>query len=70
MRIGIVGGSIAGCAAAVELTRAGTVVASHKLDKDRHKQPEGLALTDDGTLFIADEGGKGKAHLAIYRPGP
>jgi uncharacterized protein YjiK len=54
----------------VELTRAGTVVASHKLDKNRHQQPEGLALADDGTLFVADEGGKGKAHLAIYRPRP
>ena len=52
----------------VELTQTGTVVASHKLDKDRHKQPEGLALAADGTIYIADEGGKGKAHLAIYRP--
>lgn len=52
----------------VELTREGTVLASYKLDEDRHQQPEGLALSDDGTLYIADEGGKGKAHLAIYRP--
>ena len=36
------------------------------LDKERHFQAEGLAITKDGRLLIADEGGRGKARLAIY----
>ena len=36
------------------------------LDKDRHYQAEGLAITRDGRLLIADEGGRGRARLAIY----
>lgn len=35
--------------------------------KGRHRQPEGLAITDDGRLLIADEGGNGRARLAVYR---
>ena len=33
----------------------------------RHRQPEGIAITDDGRLLIADEGGDGRARLAVYR---
>jgi uncharacterized protein YjiK len=36
------------------------------LDKNRHRQAEGLAVTANGQLLIADEGGRGKARLAIY----
>ncbi len=32
-----------------------------------HRQTEGIALAADGTLFLADEGGRGRARLAIYR---
>ena len=35
--------------------------------KRRHRQPEGIAITDDGRLLIADEGGDGRARLAVYR---
>lgn len=35
--------------------------------KGRHRQPEGIAITDDGHLLIADEGGDGRARLAVYR---
>ncbi|MBT8132330.1 MAG: SdiA-regulated domain-containing protein, partial [Gammaproteobacteria bacterium] len=34
----------------------------------RHRQAEGIALTPDGILIIADEGGRKKARLAIYQP--
>lgn len=35
--------------------------------KGRHRQPEGIAITNDGHLLIADEGGDGRARLAVYR---
>ena len=38
-----------------------------RLDKGRHRQAEGIALTRDGRMLIADEGGKGRARLAVYR---
>ena len=38
-----------------------------RLDEDRHRQAEGIAITGDGRLLIADEGGKGQARLAIYQ---
>lgn len=34
--------------------------------KSRHKQAEGIAISSDGRMFIADEGGDGRARLAIY----
>lgn len=52
----------------VELTREGEVVASHKLQKESQEQPEGLAIAADGALYIADEDGKGRAHLVVHRP--
>lgn len=33
----------------------------------RHKQAEGLEITRDGRLLIADEGGNGRGRLAVYR---
>lgn len=38
-----------------------------RLDTSRHRQAEGIALTRDGRLLIADEGGQGRARLAVYR---
>jgi len=34
--------------------------------KGDHKQAEGIEMTRDGRLLIADEGGKGRARLAVY----
>jgi len=34
--------------------------------KGRHKQSEGIELTRDGRMLIADEGGDGRARLAVY----
>ena len=44
----------------------GRAVAAERLSSD-HQQSEGLAITADGRIVIADEaGGKGKARLAVY----
>jgi uncharacterized protein YjiK len=37
-----------------------------RLDTARHRQAEGIELTRDGRLLIADEGGKGRGRLAVY----
>jgi uncharacterized protein YjiK len=34
---------------------------------NRHRQAEGIEITKDGRLLIADEGGNGQARLAVYR---
>ena len=51
-----------------EITAAGDVVVARVLPKG-HPQPEGVAVTADGLLLIADEGGKGDASLTVY-PAP
>lgn len=38
--------------------------------KKHHPQAEGVEITSDGRLLIADEGGDGKARLAVYRMSP
>ena len=38
--------------------------------KGRHRQAEGIEMTRDGRLLIADEGGNGKARLAVYHAAP
>ncbi len=37
--------------------------------KGRHRQAEGIAITRDGRMLIADEGGNGRARLAVYPAG-
>ncbi len=55
----------------VELARDGTVLAHATLDRRRHPQAEGLALSPDrGTLYLADEGGGGAGSLHLYGGGP
>ncbi len=55
--------------AVAELTADGRLVAARRLPLgNRHRQPEGITLTRDGRLLIADEGGSHKARLAVYRP--
>jgi uncharacterized protein YjiK len=38
--------------------------------KKNHRQAEGIEITIHGRLLIADEGGDGKARLAVYRISP
>jgi hypothetical protein len=49
----------------LELTPAGAVVVARALPK-RHPQAEGLAVTRDGLLLIADEAASGRASLTVY----
>lgn len=49
----------------VVLSPSGTILHLEKLDRDYHKQPEGICFDKDGTLYISTEGRKGKGK--IYR---
>lgn len=54
--------------AIVQLSRDGALIDAIILPKKkRHRQAEGVEITDDGRLLIADEGRDGKARLAVYR---
>lgn len=53
--------------ALVELTANGDLVSARNLPlTNRHRQAEGVELTVDGRLLIADEGGTHRARLAVY----
>lgn len=53
--------------AVFELSRDGRLIdVIMQLDGKRHRQAEGIALTADGRLLIADEANKGPARLAVY----
>ena len=56
----------AGQRAIVELDRDGRVLGAAELRGRYHAQAEGVAITRDGTLIIADEGGSGVAKLTYY----
>ncbi|MDX1647855.1 MAG: SdiA-regulated domain-containing protein, partial [Longimicrobiales bacterium] len=52
----------------LEVDRQGRVVGGADLRNRFHRQPEGLALGDDGTLYIADEENEEDAWLTAYAP--
>lgn len=57
----------------LEFTVDGTPVAVAPLRREKHRQPEGIAITNEGILIIADEGdNKGSNRtpgmLTVYRP--
>lgn len=52
--------------AVAELSSSGKILGLVKLDDYRHKQPEGIAFSSDGTLIISDEGGNDRATLTRY----
>ena len=49
-----------------EISGAGEVLAGGRLDKDRHRQPEGIAVAPDLTLLISDEASGGTAGITAY----
>ena len=54
--------------ALIEISRDGRLVDARNLTlTTRHRQAEGIELTTNGKLLIADEGGTHKARLAVYR---
>ncbi len=56
--------------AIAELTAAGDVVGVSRLRRGLHRHPEGLALTPDGALLVADEANGTRATLTVYRRAP
>jgi len=56
--------------ALVEISPAGRVVAGVRLGSSRHPQAEGITLTSDGTLLLADERRDRRARLTRYAPKP
>jgi uncharacterized protein YjiK len=53
----------------LELTRDGQLIdVIMRLDAKRHSQPEGIVMTKNGRLLIADEAGGRAARLTIYAP--
>jgi hypothetical protein len=50
----------------VELSPTGVVLGGGRLDDDRHRQPEGIAVAPDLTLLISDEASGGKATITAY----
>jgi uncharacterized protein YjiK len=55
----------------LELSPTGEPIAAARLDPGAHRQPEGLEMTAEGTLIIADEGdnkgaNKSRGRLSIY----
>ena len=52
-----------------EISLTGDVLAAGSLDRDAHRQPEGLAFAPDGTLLVSDEGAGKRATLSGYRAG-
>jgi uncharacterized protein YjiK len=52
---------------AIEMTPAGAVLRAVRISHGLHRQPEGLALSPAGDLFIADEAAGFRATLTRYR---
>ncbi len=53
--------------ALIRLTTSGGLTDAIILPKKgRHRQAEGIEITADGRMLIADEGGDGRARLAVY----
>jgi hypothetical protein len=53
-----------------EVDLDGRIVATGELDPARHPQAEGIAITHDGRLVIADEGRRTGARITVYAPSP
>lgn len=52
----------------VEVDSSGRVLSGTVLRRPDHPQPEGLALAEDGAIYIADEQNGNDAHITVYRP--
>ncbi len=49
-----------------EVTSAGKVIGGGKLSRELHRQPEGIAIAPDLTLFVSDEAAGKHATLTAY----
>lgn len=53
----------------LQVSREGEIIASVKLKKKHHRQPEGIGFLPDHTLVIADEGNHRKGRVTTYKLG-
>ena len=49
------------------INNAGDIQYMAKLNKKIHRQPEGIAFSPDGTLYIANEGKGGHGTIHVYK---
>jgi uncharacterized protein YjiK len=49
-----------------EVSPAGDVLGGGRLEKDRHRQPEGIAVAPDLTLLVSDEAGRHPPTITAY----
>ncbi len=54
--------------AMVVLGRDGSIVRAEKIDSDVHLQPEGIAFSADGTMYVSDEAKGKRAKLHLIKP--
>ena len=50
----------------IEISKVGNLMGKHGLPKKIHVQPEGIAFSSDGTLFISNEGKSGSGTIVVY----
>lgn len=51
----------------IEVSKTGEVLDQAELPKEFHRQPEGIAFTSDGTLYISNEGAGKTAVITVYK---
>ncbi len=56
----------------IEITAEGRIISGFDLGSNRHPRVEGISILPDGTLLLADERQRGRAHITTYsrRPTP
>ena len=54
----------------IRVTPDGRIISGFHLGSDRHPRAEGISVLPDGTLLLADERQRGRAHLTAYARGP
>lgn len=50
----------------IEISKTGNYLGKATLNKKIHLQPEGITFSNDGTLFISNEGKSGGGNIVIY----
>lgn len=53
--------------ALIEINSKGEILNGIKLDKSKHPQPEGIAVTKNGEIYISDEADKKSPKLTYYK---
>ena len=48
------------------LRHDGKLISHHRLNKKRHRQPEGIVVTGRGEILLADEGAGKRGRITVY----